>query len=156
MEKKSNNKNKKSKVTIELEDDAEEIFLQALNNFDASAIDKEEFSKSDLSHLKTAKKNQRRKKISVDLHGLTLSEAQNRLAKLLDTLLAGPRSEVEVMVITGKGRHSRAGGGVLAKEVHAYVSRYFSKYITRIDSSPGDVLLEGVPIRGHFTMMLKL
>ena len=62
---------------------------------------------------------------------------------------------VYLKVITGKGLHSRQGLAVLSREIHDYISNKYIHDIVEIDDSPCDVLMHGVPIRGHFNVVLK-
>ena len=49
----------------------------------------------------------------------------------------------------------RQGVGVLGREIHDYVSNKYVHNIVEIDDSPCDVLVHGVPIRGHFNVIFK-
>lgn len=90
----------------------------------------------------------------LDLHHSTLPEARGRVDGLLGNLVAAIRGPVTVKIITGKGRHSGPGGGVLASEIHRYVSQKYASYIVSIEPSPSDVVVGELPIRGHFHVTL--
>lgn len=92
---------------------------------------------------------------TIDLHGLTVREANDELRRFLDRIL-GQRGggKVTVRIITGKGIHSR-DGAVLPRECHDFVKQRYADSIVRIDDSPADVLLGGIPIRGHFDVVFK-
>ncbi len=94
------------------------------------------------------------KRRQVDLHGLTLHEALRALDATLQDFLASSQKRLELTVITGKGLHSGAAGGVLVKEVHAYLLRTYRKCIFRIDPSPHETLVNGLPLRGFFNVIL--
>lgn len=95
--------------------------------------------------------------IKIDLHRLTMAEAEARVDGVLKGLLAGLHSagaSVRVQIITGKGRHSGDGGAVLAREVHRYVRQRYAGHIISIEDSPADLVVGGLPIRGHFHVTL--
>lgn len=57
----------------------------------------------------------------LDLHGLTQTQAQERLVEFLRTMRT--RSERCVLVIHGKGEHTPGGSGVLRGEIAAWLSQ---------------------------------
>ena len=65
-------------------------------------------------------------------------------------------SEVSIKIITGKGLHSGSEGAVLPREVHAYFHARYQSYIIKIDDSPHQAAIDGIPIRGHFTAHIRL
>ncbi len=91
---------------------------------------------------------------TLDLHGLTANEAKDEIRRFLDRLIAQTHGKFTVRIITGKGLHSR-DGAVLPREAHHFVSQRYSDRIVRLDDSPADVLLGGIPIRGHFDVILR-
>jgi hypothetical protein len=93
--------------------------------------------------------------LKVDLHRLTLDEAQERIDAVLEGVIADlkPGDRVKVQIITGKGRHSE-GGGVLAREAPRYVKRRFKDFIVAIEDAPADLVVGELPIRGHFHVTL--
>lgn len=93
-------------------------------------------------------------KHSIDLHGKTLDEAKAALRSLMNQL-AKSGGEIELRVITGKGRNSGSGGGVLAREIYDFFKRSFSSDIVRIDTDPMDTMIGGLPLRGHFDALLR-
>ncbi len=93
-------------------------------------------------------------KHSIDLHGKTLDEAKAALRSLM-TQLINSGGEVELRIITGKGRNSGSGGGVLAREIYDFFKRSFSSVIVKIDADPMDTLVGGLPLRGHFDALLR-
>lgn len=91
---------------------------------------------------------------TLDLHGLTAEEARDEIRQFIDRLLSQTHGKFTVRIITGKGLHSR-DGAVLPRDSHYFVKQRYSDRIVRIDDSPADVLLGGIPIRGHFDVVLK-
>ncbi len=91
---------------------------------------------------------------SIDLHRMTLAEAKARLDDVFAALLQRLSGSVTVTIITGKGLHSGPGGAVLPREIHRYVQQAYGGYILRIDDSPDEVRIAGVPLRGHFNVTL--
>ena len=93
---------------------------------------------------------------SIDLHGMTLDEAKRYVEAQINNVLA-QQGKHTIRVITGKGLHSSDafGGGVLAKEIHAFVKSRFGRFITKIQESPHEVAIDGIPIRGHFDVSLQ-
>ena len=69
--------------------------------------------------------------------------------------LKDKRGSVTLKVITGKGLNSGSNGGVLASEIHRYVSERFGLNIIKIDESPDKLRINNVPIRGHFCVTFK-
>lgn len=90
----------------------------------------------------------------LDLHHCTLPEARGRVDGLLGNLVATIKAPVTVQIITGKGRHSGPGGGVLASEIHRHVCQRYAQYIVHIEDSPSDVVVGDLPIRGYFHVTL--
>jgi DNA-nicking Smr family endonuclease len=88
----------------------------------------------------------------VDLHRLTLHQAKARLDAEIGEVLATLSGPVTLKIVTGKGLHSGPGGAVLPREIHRYVRSAYGDFILRIDESPADVALGGVPLRGHFSV----
>ena len=92
--------------------------------------------------------------ISIDLHGLTVTEAETEIERKIQTLRR-TQKHLKLRIITGKGLHSAGGQGVLARDIHHFVKQRFGPSIVSIQESPLDVQLGGVPIRGHFDVVLK-
>lgn len=92
---------------------------------------------------------------SIDLHGLTLAEAENFLRCRLDAVLRELTGEITLTIITGKGKHSGPGGSVLASGIHRFIRIEYEEAIVYLQESPADVLLGGLPLRGHFRVTLK-
>lgn len=92
--------------------------------------------------------------VEVDLHGMTVEQAQRAVDSAIARLPRG--QEIKLRVITGKGIHSGPEGGVLGRDIHYHVATRYRSAIVRLDESPADVRLGGVPIRGHFDVTLRL
>lgn len=92
--------------------------------------------------------------IEIDLHGMTVDEAQRAVDAVIARLPRG--QEARLRIITGKGLHSGPEGGVLGRDIHYHVATRYRSAIVRLDESPADVRLGGVPIRGHFDVTLRL
>lgn len=149
---------------VELEPDAEEIFLKSLENMDPRALKqklRDEAASAPPTGKAAAERHQSGKGASghsLDLHRMTLAEAEYAVDRFVGDLLnasAGRGGEVTVTIITGKGRHSGEGGGVLAKEIHHYVQRRYGRQIVAIEESPANLVIGELPIRGHFKVILS-
>ena len=133
---------------FELEENAQEIFLEHLENCDNEELLAKE------PHPPTARSRKEPCKLEeLDLHGLTLTEALNFLERRIKQHLL--RNGVHRMrIITGRGLHS-GKKSVLPKEVHRYIAANFAKHIVYLQESPADCAIDGVPIRGHFDLTIK-
>ena len=141
-----------SKLIIELEDNAEELFERAIEGDWKPYEHEDEFFEQEKKSSKGKSSKLNRK---IDLHGKTVSEAQSAVSHLMVELRKQYTGIVNLKVITGKGLHSANGVGVLGREIHDYISNKYIHNIIEIDDSPCDVLIHGVPIRGHFNVVLK-
>ena len=153
---KKNKKNKSlkndSKLIIELEDNAQELFASAIEGDWKPYEHQDEFFEQEKKSSKGKSSKLNRK---IDLHGKTVNEAQSAVSELMNELRQQYTGIVYLKVITGKGLHSRQGLAVLSREIHDYISNKYIHDIVEIDDSPCDVLMHGVPIRGHFNVVLK-
>ena len=158
MVKGKNKKNKKSglpwaaPIDFTLEDDAEEMFLKHLNENDIP--NKDESDNVEVNVFRSPAPKGRGKQIVIDLHGFTVAEARDFVSKQVAEV-RGKSVQVRVKIITGKGLHSGSLGGVLSAEVYSFVKERFGPYILSIEEPPHLVKLAGVPIRGHFTVVLQ-
>lgn len=149
---------KPPKVDVEISPEADQLFLDAMAQESGPVVDKDK----QLDLAKAAEDAALRAKSSgaggdgasgrsVDLHGCTLAEAQDRVDHAFSTLFQTLASTPVVLtIVTGKGRHSGPGGAVLPREIHSYVRSRYRPYIVRIEDSPADVVLGDLPVRGHF------
>lgn len=151
-------KKRKSKVpddalVIELEEGFEEMFLNAFEELQGRPIASEQVGLDKLSepHRRSSPPAAREVSFELDLHGLRLEEALRKVEYFIDSkLLEYQGRNLILKVITGKGLHSGAGGAVLPRAVHDFISNKYAKVIKSIEDSPDDVKVHGVPIRGHF------
>ena len=92
----------------------------------------------------------------IDLHGLTEGEAKTFLDReIYANLSKSAMSSHSFKIITGKGKHSGPGGGVLVSEIHKYILLRYGPNIVRIDSSPAETMINGLPWRGYFSVTIK-
>lgn len=147
-------KNKPLGIRIELEEDAEALFLEAVEGaaFQPEK-EREEFEHSAKSSVRRRK--QKHSVISIDLHGFTLDEAKDQVRAQIDGHVCENSSPVTFRIITGKGIHSGPEGGVLVREIYDFVRSLYADRIVKIDESPSDVNLGGLPIRGHFNLTIN-
>ena len=149
--------NKLPSVETESEEESRKIFLEAMSKLSGSKPpDKDSHAQSAGGQARGNRsihaKNQPRE---IDLHGLTLDEAKERVRVRLLTILRELSGQTTFIIITGKGRHSGPGGSVLASQIHSFVRTHFAAHIVHIEESPSDVTIGGVPIRGHFRVTLR-
>lgn len=152
---------KPSALSFEISEEADRAFLEAMAGLDPSKIPGKDLQ-ADEDAMRSALASGARGRaktgspdITLDLHGYTLSEANDIVGNKISEILVSKAGVVTLRVITGKGHHSGAGGSVLAKGVHSYVEQRFRKSIERIDSAPADVIVGNLPIRGHFDVVLR-
>ena len=142
-------------VNFDLEEDADELFSSYLDAMDPSEILSEKEAKLDnpTEQAKQAKKNKNKThELQIDLHGYALADAIYNVDCFIQELLKGGPRIFTCKIITGKGRHSGPEGGVLAKEVHTHVKSTYRRQILRIEESPADATLNGLPIKGYFNV----
>lgn len=140
------------RVRFELEEDAEALFRHAVENLSPKMIaDKEKSARK----VRPTGTSDRGVSSQVDLHGLTLGQAQDRVERSIEERLATTASEFSLRIVTGKGIHSGPGGGVLAREIHEFVRLRFHEVIVAMTDSPSDVTLSGVPMRGFFDVKFR-
>lgn len=71
---------------------------------------------------------------TLDLHGLTTVEALNQLMRFVTRSFT--RGMKSVMVITGKGKHSADGVGVLKREVEKWILQKGKRFIHSYAEAP--------------------
>ena len=143
-----------SPVRFNLEENADELFLEAFENLKSNSVVDKDFHSGDAKSTQGKNRAESKSAIAIDLHGCTLAEAQLKIESTILQLLATPGKSHNIRIVTGKGIHSAGSSGVLAAEIHGYVWSRFGKYITKIQESPHVVKVGGVPIRGHFDLTL--
>ncbi len=137
-------------IKFELEENAHQLLLDHIDSVKPAKKDAE----NDEVVKSARKRTDKRKECSIDLHGLRLDEAEELLQLRIEAWLA-TCSSLKLQIITGKGRHSKGGEGVLAREIHRFIRHRYQNLILDIEESPSEVRLSGVPIRGHFHVVLK-
>ncbi len=71
---------------------------------------------------------------SLDLHGMTTVEALDQLASFVTRAFA--QGQKSIMVITGKGKHSAGGVGVLKREVEQWILQKGKRFIASYAEAP--------------------
>lgn len=135
-------------IRFEIEENAVELMEEHLSLFKPGVKAADKVSRSDYS------KRLAPKVVEIDLHGLTLDDAERRVSELI-ARFPHETEERTFKIITGKGRHSQSGRGVLIREIYVYVKHRFGPSIVKIEESPDAVRLGGEAIRGHFHVTLK-
>ena len=92
-------KNRTAGVSFDIEENAEEIFLNYLNE-DTGPVEK---SEEPATLPKARKRTGKIPQVKIDLHGLTLDEACAALDEKVNQLRNGGQSRVRLRVVTGKG-----------------------------------------------------
>ena len=121
--KKNNNLKDDSKLIIELEENAEELFASAIEGDWKPYEHEDEFFEQEKKSSKGKSSKLNRK---IDLHGKTVSEAQRAVSNLMEELRQQYTGVVSLKVITGKGLHSKQGVGVLSREIHDYIANKYT------------------------------
>jgi DNA-nicking Smr family endonuclease len=133
----------------EQELDDRELFLDSVRNLEM-VPPKDDVDDSPQPSKQLKKRLPKKKRIDcadvLDLHGLTRNEALTRLADFVTKAFLGNLKSV--MVITGKGKHSRAGAPVIKPAVEQWVRTKGRRFITAYAEAPrayggrGALLLE--------------
>lgn len=92
--------------------------------------------------------------IEIDLHHHSRAEAEQLLVRRFEELRSLHRA-IKVRIITGKGRRSADGQGVLVRTIHSFVSSRFRNDIEAIQPCPSTSTVDGRPIRGFFDVTLR-
>ena len=149
---------KKIKKVLDAQDVSKEdrdLFLDAVSNLSDKEIArklKADTRKANRNPTKSTSEVDQ--EIKIDLHGFLVSDALNLLRSRLSDLKRD-RNQTVFRIVTGKGRHSEGGIGILVKEVYPALYKEFSGDFNFIDPDPGKDLLNGFPIRGYFRVKLK-
>lgn len=141
-------------------DDDEALFRAAVEQLDPSAIKAKLQSGEGPSPATPAAAAQPSAR-EIDLHRCTVEEARRAIDAVIGQLVTPGTSlwrqggQVRLKIITGKGLHSGPGGPVLARDIHRYILTMYASHIVSIEESPADVVVAGVPLRGHFHVVLR-
>ncbi|MFK7825386.1 MAG: Smr/MutS family protein [Oligoflexales bacterium] len=141
-------------VNFDLEEDADELFSSYLDAMDPLAVLSEKEAKPEESEPAKPSRNSKSKarELQIDLHGYALADAIYQVDCYIQNLLKEGARIFTCKIITGKGRHSGPEGGVLAKEIHSHVRDTYRREILRIEESPADATLNGLPLKGYFNV----
>jgi DNA-nicking Smr family endonuclease len=133
---------------FELEPDAEEIFLDYLQNQFAPG------RKDDLTNPRGRSATDKEPTfVKVDLHRRSIREALDIIDEMIGSVRPGRQ---RFRVITGKGLHSGPAGSRMAQEVHLYIVRKYSSRIVMITDSPAEMMVGNLPWRGHFDVEFRI
>ena len=144
---------KYSQVSFDMEPDADQMFLDFIENFSPTKDDKK-LSEESPKKGRSNRSNSDTKKLTIDLHGYSSRDAIQEVDRVIGENLDSSLGEVHLKIITGKGRHSGADGPVLAGEVYNHIKRTYRDRILKIDENPDLLRLNGVLIRGHFEVVM--
>jgi DNA-nicking Smr family endonuclease len=105
------------------------------------------------SYRPTKKKIER---YDIDLHGLTVEEAQRHVVKGIEDILASAKGQtVNIRVITGKGHRSRGGEPQLIHSIHHVVESRFKSRLISIEVSPHELKIGDAYFKGHFDLKIR-
>ena len=92
----------------------------------------------------------------IDLHGMTVSEAQDYVIHTITALLDQAKGQpIDIRIITGKGHHSQGRQPQLISSIHHVVEARFRQRIIHIEASPHELRLGGAYLKGHFDLRIK-
>jgi len=92
----------------------------------------------------------------IDLHGLTVREAQNHVIRSIDAILDHAKGQtVSIRIITGKGHRSQGREPQLISSIHHVVESTFRHRLISIEVSPHELKLGGSYLKGHFDLKIK-
>ena len=137
----------KHKVTFDVSESDRELFLDFLEN---ETIPKKDEAEHGLAPRK-AKLNQRNLPLShmtIDLHGYSIQEAKLKIEIEISALAI--RGCSEVVIITGRGKHSSGQTHTLAKEIPAFIRKKFGNFVIFLSDIAFDPELSDLPLKGFF------
>lgn len=147
----SSDKKNRKKIHPSNDDEAIELLKAHLDAFEPPVKDVD----SSLPPIEIKGKSKKKpKQLELDLHGQTVSEAKLSCDQLLRSI--NPGAQIDIKIITGKGRHSGNEGPTLISEIYNYINSKYKNNIVSIDSPPADDRLNGLPLRGFFDLKFKL
>ncbi len=107
------------------------------------------------SNARSAKKSTSGR-IDIDLHGMTVREAQHHALHTIQTMLDQSKGQIlDIRIITGKGNHSAGGKPQLISSIHHVVESRFRDNIISIEVSPHEIKLGGHFVKGHFDLRIQ-
>lgn len=138
----------RSKVIFDVTDADRDLFLEFLAR---DTIPHKDESSEDLrSKHNRSKKDLPLQKVTIDLHGLSILDAQQRLEVEITALAI--RGCNEVVIITGRGKHSSNQTHTLAREIPAFIRRKFGNLVTFLTDIDFDPALSQLPLKGSFSI----
>jgi len=150
-EQKKSHKSKQDESELSDEDVA--LFLQSVERIqpDHKYKSVNEVNRTDNSGELQKRRRDAKFDAKIDLHGYTLADATQVVLRGIEGILRSSKKRpIRIRIVTGRGVHSGAGGGVLVRGIYAVVMREYRGRIKTIDVDPGESTLEGFPLRGHF------
>lgn len=140
---------------IELENNSKEIFEEHIEQTNWKDVADHIKKKDQQIKAKKPKKNKELSKV-VDLHGYTVSEAQEKIDSIINEMLESEANLLHLTVITGKGSHSGERGAVLAEKIPLHLQKKWAKRIIYMEESPAKLVIHEKLIRGHFNVTLNV
>ena len=110
------------------------LFLQALDALPAQAFAKDDPDPPEDERFRKLKKGKVDYETVLDLHGMKLEEAMSELARFVGRAYCHKRKSV--MVITGKGLHSKGGRSILKPEVERWILQQGRHYLKAYSEAP--------------------
>ena len=135
-------------VRFELESNAYELLEENLNAHPPPQ--KDASTKKPSASRPSRKRTHQEPTFSIDLHGLTVVQAEAVCRARMHALLAEHLGPFVLKVITGRGLHSGERGAVLVREIYQFIRTTYAAHIVTIDPPPADSAIDGVPLRGYF------
>jgi DNA-nicking Smr family endonuclease len=92
----------------------------------------------------------------IDLHGMTVDEAQRHVVMIIENLLDKRRGQLlHIRVITGKGNNSPNKRPQLLHSIHHVVEDRFKNRLISIDASPHLLKIGDSYLKGHFDLKIR-
>ena len=136
------------------EEDEARLFKEAVEKGPAPVKDKDQSHPPKTHTHKSPKPSSSRH--DIDLHGMTVSEAQDYVIHTITALLDQSKGQpIDIRIITGKGHHSQGRRPQLISSIHHVVEARFRQRIIHIEASPHELQLGGAYLKGHFDLRIK-
>jgi DNA-nicking Smr family endonuclease len=95
-------------------------------------------------------------RFDIDLHGLTVEEAQRYVIQAIEEILSKSKGQVvNIRVITGKGHRSRGREPQLIHSIHHVVESRFKSRLVSIEVSPHELKIGDSYLKGHFDLKIR-